>query len=138
MVGPGHCPMNSKYGPSLCKAVDPSFLVVKKSHFRTLTPLFGNGAGAHGIGKISGVLTEIGKFDIEYDVSIARSIPISKLILVYYHGLQSLPPSPKRAERKGRRRPFREAGSGHKQWNTVSCVDTFSIISKFSAQNSKI
>ena len=56
----------------------------------------------------------------------------------YIHGLQSLPPSPKRAERKGRRRPFREAGSGHKQWNTVSCVDTFSIISKFSAQNSKI
>ena len=55
----------------------------------------------------------------------------------YLHGLQSLPP-PKRAERKGRRRPFREAGSGHKQWNTVSCVDTFSIISKFSAQNSKI
>ena len=55
-----------------------------------------------------------------------------------FHGLQSLPPSPKRAERKGRRRPFREAGSGHKQWNTVSCVDTFSIISKFSAQNSKI
>ena len=55
-----------------------------------------------------------------------------------YHGLQSLPPSPKRAERKERRRPFREAGSGHKQWNTVSCVDTFSIISKFSAQNSKI
>ena len=55
-----------------------------------------------------------------------------------HHGLQSLPPSPKRAERKGRRRPFREAGSGHKQWNTVSCVDTFSIISKFSAQNSKI
>ena len=54
------------------------------------------------------------------------------------HGLQSLPPSPKRAERKGRRRPFREAGSGHEQWNTVSCVDTFSIISKFSAQNSKI
>ena len=54
------------------------------------------------------------------------------------HGLQSRPPSPKRAKRKGRRRPFREAGSGHKQWNTVSCVDTFSIISKFSAQNSKI
>ena len=53
------------------------------------------------------------------------------------HGLQSLPPSPKRAERKGRRRPFQEAGSGHKQWNTVSCVDTFSIISKFSAQTRK-
>ena len=37
MVGPGHCPMISKYGPSLSKAVgpvDPSFLVVKKSHFK--------------------------------------------------------------------------------------------------------
>ena len=36
MVGHGHCPMISKYGPSLSKAVgqaDPSFLVVKKSHF---------------------------------------------------------------------------------------------------------
>ena len=36
MVGPGHCPMLSKYGPLLSKAVgpvDPSFLVVKKSHF---------------------------------------------------------------------------------------------------------
>ena len=36
MVGPGHCPMISKYGPSLYKAVgpvDPSFLVMKKSHF---------------------------------------------------------------------------------------------------------
>ena len=36
MLGPGHCPMISKYGPSLSKAVrpvDPSFLVVKKSHF---------------------------------------------------------------------------------------------------------
>ena len=31
---------------------------------KALTPLFGNGAGAHGIGKISGVLTKIGKFDI--------------------------------------------------------------------------
>ena len=29
MVGPGHCLMISKYGPSLFKAVDPSFLVVK-------------------------------------------------------------------------------------------------------------
>ena len=32
MVGPGHCPMISKYGSSLSKAmgpVDPSFLVVK-------------------------------------------------------------------------------------------------------------
>ena len=36
MVDPGHCPMISKYGPLLFKAVgpvDPSFLVVKKSHF---------------------------------------------------------------------------------------------------------
>ena len=36
MVGPGHCPMISKYGQSLSKAVgpvDPSFLVVKKSNF---------------------------------------------------------------------------------------------------------
>ena len=36
MVGTGHCPMISKYGPSLSQAmgpVDPSFLVVKKSHF---------------------------------------------------------------------------------------------------------
>ena len=36
MEGPGHCPMISKYGPSLSKAVgpvDPSYLVVKKSHF---------------------------------------------------------------------------------------------------------
>ena len=35
MMGPGHCPMISKYGPSLSWAVgpvDPSFLVVKKSH----------------------------------------------------------------------------------------------------------
>ena len=37
MVGPGHCPMISKYGPSLSKevgpvAVDRSFLVVKNSH----------------------------------------------------------------------------------------------------------
>ena len=36
MVGRGHCPMISKYGPSLTKAVgpvDPSFLVVKIAHF---------------------------------------------------------------------------------------------------------
>ena len=34
-VGPGHCPIISKYGLSLSKAVgpvDPSFLVVKISH----------------------------------------------------------------------------------------------------------
>ena len=53
---------------------------VRKTACRALTPLFGNGAGAHGIGKISGVLTKIGKFDIVlmYDVSIARLIPIIK------------------------------------------------------------
>ena len=40
---------------------------------------------AHGIGKISGVLTKIGKFDnVLMDVSIARLIPILKLALVYY------------------------------------------------------
>ena len=32
-VTPGHCPIISKYGPSLSKAVDPSFLFVKKLHF---------------------------------------------------------------------------------------------------------
>ena len=50
-------------------------------HYRALTPLFGNGAGAHGIGKISGVLTKIGKFDIVlmFDVPVARLIPIIKL-----------------------------------------------------------
>ena len=31
------------------------------SNIMALTPLFGNGAGAHGIGKISGVLTKIVK-----------------------------------------------------------------------------
>ena len=51
-----------------------------------LTPHFGNGAGAHRIGKISGVLTKIGKFDtvLMHDVSIARLIPIIKLTLVFY------------------------------------------------------
>ena len=62
------------------------YCVVTGIYDRALTPLFGNGAGAHGIGKISGVLTKIGKFDIVlmYDVSIARLIPIIKLTLVYY------------------------------------------------------
>ena len=55
------------------------------SYLRALTPFFGNGAGAHGIGKISGVLTKIGKFDIVlvYDISIARLIAIIKHALVY-------------------------------------------------------
>ena len=73
-----------------------------------------------------------------FNASFTGTLQVLMQIMNRFHGLQSLPPSPKRAERKGRRRPFREAGSGHKQWNTVSCVDTFSIISKFSAQNSKI
>ena len=57
-----------------------------RRQLRALTPLFGNGAEAHGIGKISGVLTKIGKLDIVlmYDVYIARLIPIIKLTLVYY------------------------------------------------------
>ena len=37
---------------------------------------------------------------------------LSGFNFIYYHGLQSRPPSPKRAERKVRRRSFREAGSG--------------------------
>ena len=39
MVGLGHCPMILKYGSSLSEAggpVDPSFLVVKKSHFNKI------------------------------------------------------------------------------------------------------
>ena len=45
MVGPGHCPMISKYGPSLSKAVgtvDPSVLVVKKSHFNKTYSSYGD------------------------------------------------------------------------------------------------
>ena len=51
---------------------------------RALSPLFGNGAGAHIIGKISSVLTKIGKFVIVfmYDVSIARLTPIIKLTFI--------------------------------------------------------
>ena len=46
--------------------------------YRALTPLFWNWAGTHKIGKISGVLTKIEKFNIVlmYDFSIARLIPI--------------------------------------------------------------
>ena len=33
-------------------------------HDRALTPLYGNGTGTHGIGKISGGLTKVGKIDI--------------------------------------------------------------------------
>ena len=53
---------------------------------RALTPLFGNGSIAHGIGKISSVLTKIGKFDIVlmYDLPIAKMTPIIKLTLVFY------------------------------------------------------
>ena len=61
-------------------------LIAQSIPIRALTLLFGNGAGAHGIGKISGILTKIGKFDIVimYDVSIAWLIPIIKLTFVYY------------------------------------------------------
>ena len=63
--------------PDEMKALIGQFL--SPSH--SPTPLFGNGAGAHGTGKISGVLTKIGKCDIVlmYNVSIARLIPIIKL-----------------------------------------------------------
>ena len=59
---------------------------LKGAFCRALTPLFGNGAGAHGIGKISGVLTKIGKLAIVlmYDVSIARFSPIIKLTFFLY------------------------------------------------------
>ena len=51
--------------------------------YRALTPLFGNGAGALGIGKISDVSTKIGKIYIVYMyvVSIARLIQIVNLTL---------------------------------------------------------
>ena len=45
MVGTDHCPLISKYGPSLSKAVGPvdlSFLVVKKSHFNKNNHLTAN------------------------------------------------------------------------------------------------
>ena len=41
-----------------------------------------------------------------------RSIINKPFLTEIEHGLQSRPPSPKRAERKVSRRPFREAGSG--------------------------
>ena len=52
--------------------------------YRALTPLFGNGAAAHGIEKISGVWTKIGKICIVfmYEISIARLIPIVSHYLV--------------------------------------------------------
>ena len=55
-------------------------------HPRALTPLFGKGPGPMELGKISGVLTKIGKFDIVlmYDISIARLIQIIRLTLAYY------------------------------------------------------
>ena len=50
---------------------------------RALTPLFGNGDGALGVGKISGVSTKIGKIHIVYmfEVSIARLIQIVNITL---------------------------------------------------------
>ena len=54
-----------------------------KTITRALTPLFGNWAGALGIGKISGVSTKIGKIYIVYmyEVSISRLIQIVNLTL---------------------------------------------------------
>ena len=45
MVGPGHSPMISKYGPSLSKAVgpvDPTFLVVNKYHLKKYSSYSGS------------------------------------------------------------------------------------------------
>ena len=68
---------------------DGMFLVqkiLKHQIYRALTPLFWNGARAHGIGKISSIVTKIGKFDIVlmYDVSIARLNCYNECLLVYY------------------------------------------------------
>ena len=61
---------------TVCRVMENSIGLnrVKMCQTRALTPRFVNGAKAHGIGKISGVSTKIGKFDIVlmYDVSIAR------------------------------------------------------------------
>ena len=53
-----------------------AYVICLLSGIRALTPLFGIGAEVHGIGKISCVLTKIGKFDIVlmYEVFIARLI----------------------------------------------------------------
>ena len=60
-----------------------NFIFKDFSKTRALTPLFGNGAGALGIGKISCVSTKIGKIYIVYmyEVSIARLIQIVNLSL---------------------------------------------------------
>ena len=52
--------MLSCYCRHFAKCPDPFACLVMPGGCRALTPLFGNGAGAHGIGKISGVLTKIG------------------------------------------------------------------------------
>ena len=62
-----------------------SFVKSSRYNYQGFHTPFWNGAGARGVGKISGALTNIGKFDIVLmDVSIARLIPIIKLALVYY------------------------------------------------------
>ena len=57
-----------------------------KDHAGLSHHCLGVGLGPMELGKISGVLTKIGKFDIVlmYDISIARLIPTIKLVLVYY------------------------------------------------------
>ena len=60
-----------------------TFFKLNSVEHRALTPILGNGALAHGIGKISSVLTKIGKIFIVYmhEISIARLIQIVNLIL---------------------------------------------------------
>ena len=73
MVGPGNCSMISKYGPSLSKAVgpvDPSFLVVKISHFNK-------------------------NMEVSADnrLSLAKSLLTTSCIFQYYCILSNLPES---------------------------------------------
>ena len=58
------------------------------------------------------LLNELGKRDKMRGLPSILSLFRNEFNKFNNHGLQSRPPSPKRAERKVRRRPFREAGSG--------------------------
>ena len=68
---------------SFFEGLVPFFIQSLKMGARALTPLFGNGAGALGLGKISVISTKIGKIYIVYmyEVSNARLIPIVYLTL---------------------------------------------------------
>ena len=65
----------TKYIYCICRYI--AYAGIKGSH----TPFWEWGQGPYNLGKIGGVLTKIGKFDIVlmYDVFIARLIPIIKL-----------------------------------------------------------